>query len=55
MKPTKKATQTSGLFVFNLKLRLLIAKTLDDLLGYACVGEAAVMEEVLHGDVFGEV
>ena len=46
----------SGLFDFNLKsLDLLIAETLNDLLGNTSVREAAVVEEVLHGDVFGEV
>ena len=34
---------------------LLISKTLDNPLGYARVREAAIVEEVLHGDVFGEV
>jgi len=34
---------------------LFIAKALDNPLGNARVGETAVMEEVLHGDVFSEV
>ena len=43
-------------FVFNLKsLFLLIAEALNDLLGNASIGEAAIVEEVLHGDVLGEV
>ena len=42
-------------FGFKFLCILLIAEAFDDLLGHACVGEASVVEEVLHSDIFGKV